>query len=121
VPPFVDDIPGLDRSGYYANFNSSKYGVSVNLKHPRGPELARRLALECDVVTESFTPGTMARFGLDYESLRAHRPDLVMISMPLYGQTGPWSSYMGYGHVLQAASGYNHLPGWPDGPPLGSG
>src|SRR5689334_23889493 len=56
VPPFVDDIPGLDRSGYYANVNISKYGASVNLKHPRVPELARRLALECDVVTESFTP-----------------------------------------------------------------
>jgi benzylsuccinate CoA-transferase BbsF subunit len=121
VGPFVDDKPGLDNSGYYANFNSSKLGMSVNLKHPRGPELVKRLIAECDVVTESFTPGTMAKFGLDYESLRQIRPDLVMISMPLYGQTGPWASYMGYGHVLQAASGYNHLTGWTDGPPIGTG
>lgn len=121
VGPFVDDEPGIDRSGYYANFNSSKLGMSVNLKHPRGPELVKRLVAECDVVTESFTPGTLAKFGLDYEALREVRPDLLMISMPLYGQTGPWASYMGYGHVLQAATGYNHLTGWPDGPPIGTG
>lgn len=121
VGPFVDDAPGIDRSGYYANFNSSKLGMSVNLKHPRGPEMVKRLVAECDVVTESFTPGTLAKFGLDYEALKQVRPDLVMISMPLYGQTGPWASYMGYGHVLQAATGYNHLTGWPDGPPIGTG
>ncbi len=121
VGPFVDDKPGIDRSGYYANFNSSKLGVTVNLKDPRGPELIKRLIAKCDVVTESFTPGTMAKFGLDYAALKAINPALVMISMPLYGQTGPWASYMGYGHVLQAATGYNHLTGWPDGPPIGTG
>ncbi len=121
APPFLDGVPGVDRSGYFANFNSSKLGISLNLKHPRGPELARRLVAECDVVTESFTPGTMARFGLDYESLKAVRPDVVMIAMPLFGQTGPWSSFAGYGHVLQAAAGFNHLTGWADGPPIGTG
>ncbi len=121
VPPFVNDTPNIDGSGYYANFNSSKLGVSVNLKHPRGPELMKSLVAKCDIVTESFTPGTMAKFGLDYESLRAGREDLLMISMPLYGQTGPWASYMGYGHVLQAAAGYNHMTGWEDGPPIGTG
>lgn len=121
VPPFVNDTPHVDGSGYYANFNSSKLGASVNLKHPRGPELAKRIVAKCDIVTESFTPGTMAKFGLDYESLKAGREDLLMISMPLYGQTGPWASYMGYGHVLQAAAGYNHLTGWEDGPPIGTG
>ena len=121
VGPFVDGKPGIDRSGYYANFNSSKLGITVNLKDPRGPDLMRRLIAKCDVVTESFTPGTMARFGLDYESIRAVNPEVVMIAMPLYGQSGPWASYMGYGHVLQAASGYNHLTGWPDGPPIGTG
>lgn len=121
VGPFLDDVPGIDRSGYYANFNSSKHGISVNLKHPRGPELMRQLIATCDVVTESFTPGTMARFGLDWETVSKGRDDLVMISMPLYGQTGPWASFMGYGHVLQAVAGYNHLTGWPDGPPIGTG
>ncbi len=121
VGPFVNNEPGIDNSGYYANFNSSKLGSSVNLKHPRGPELARRLVATCDVVTESFTPGTMAKFGLDYASLSAGRDDLLMVSMPLYGQTGPWASYMGYGHVLQAAAGFNHMTGWPDAEPIGTG
>jgi len=119
--PFINDEPGVNNSGYYANFNSSKLGITVDLKHARGPELVRRLIAKCDVVTESFTPGTMARWGLEYEALRAVRPDLVMISMPLFARTGPWSQYMGYGHVLQAATGYNHLTGWPDGPPIGTG
>jgi benzylsuccinate CoA-transferase BbsF subunit len=121
VGPFVNDQPGIDNSGYYANFNSSKRGISLNLKHPRAAELAKRLVATCDVVTESFTPGTMARVGLGYEALRAGRDDLVMVSMPLYGQTGPWADYMGYGHVLQAAAGYNHMTGWPDAEPIGTG
>lgn len=121
VGPYVDDVPGIDNSGYFANFNSSKRGVSINLKHPEGPALARELVAKCDVVTESYTPGTMARFGVSFEELSAGREDLVMISMPLYGQTGPWAHYAGFGHILQAASGYNHLTGWPDEPPIGTG
>jgi len=119
--PFVDDVPDLDGSGYFANFNSSKLGVTVNFKHPKGPDLVRRLLAHCDVVTESYTPGTMARFGFDYESVRQIRPDVIMISMPLCGQTGPWAHYAGYGHVLQAAAGFNHFTGWEDGPPIGTG
>jgi benzylsuccinate CoA-transferase BbsF subunit len=121
APPFVDDKPGLDNSGYFANFNSSKLGMSVNFKHSQGPDLVRKLVEKCDIVTESYTPGTMARFGFDYETLSKGRDDLVMISMPLYGQTGPWANYMGFGHVLQAAAGFNHLTGWEDGPPIGTG
>ena len=119
--PFLDNEPHPENSGYFANFNSSKLGVAINLKRPKGADLFRRLVAVSDVVTESFTPGTLARLGLDYEALRAVRPDLVMISMPLFGQTGPWASYMGYGHVLQAAAGFNHLTGWPDGEPIGTG
>jgi len=121
VGPFINDTPHIDGSGYYADYNSSKLGISVNFKHPRAHDLLRRLVATCDVVTESFTPGTMARFGLEYESIREVRPDVVMISMPLYGQTGPWAHYSGYGHTLQAASGINHFTGWEDGPPIGTG
>ena len=119
--PFVDDTPGINNSGYFANFNSSKRGVSINLKHPEGVGLAKRLVAECDVVVESYTAGTMARLGLGYETLAEVRPDIVMMSLPLYGQDGPWSGYSGYGHTLQSAAGFNHLTGWPDGPPIGTG
>jgi crotonobetainyl-CoA:carnitine CoA-transferase CaiB-like acyl-CoA transferase len=121
APPFLADEPGYDRSGYYANFNSSKLGITLNMTHPRAVWLAKRLVARCDVVTESFTPRAMRKWGLGYEDLRQIQPDLVMISMPLFGQTGPWSQYLGYGHVLQAAAGINHLTGWPDGPPIGTG
>jgi benzylsuccinate CoA-transferase BbsF subunit len=121
APPFAGGQPGVDRSGYYANFNSSKRGAALNMSHPRAAELAKRLVAECDVVTESFTPKAMRAWGLTYEDLRAVRPDLVMISMPLYGQTGPWAMYQGFGHVLQAAAGINHMTGYRDGEPIGTG
>lgn len=119
--PFINDEPGINNSGYFANFNSSKYGVTINLKHPEGPELARQLVANCDVVTDSYTPGTMDRLGIGYDALRNVRPDLVMMSMPMYGAGGPWSHYSGYGHTLQGAAGFNHLTGWPDEPPIGTG
>ncbi len=119
--PFTNNEPHYDNSGYFANFNSSKLGLTLNLKTAKGKELLKRLVAVSDVVTESFTPGSLKKLGLDYEELRKVRPDLVMISMPLFGQTGPWAHYMGYGHVLQAASGFNHLTGWPDGEPIGTG
>ena len=121
APPFVDGEPGQDRSGYYANFNSSKLGAGLNMSHPRAVEIAKRLIAECDVVTESFTPRAMRSWGLTYEDLRAVRPDIIMISMPLYGSVGPWSLYQGYGHVLQAASGISHMTGYRDGEPIGTG
>jgi benzylsuccinate CoA-transferase BbsF subunit len=119
--PMATPKPDLDGSGYYANFNSSKLGAALNLQHKRGPELAKRLVAACDVVLESFAPGAMERLGLTYDVLSAGREDLVMMSLPLFGQTGPWAPYRGYGHTLQAAAGFNHLTGWPDGPPIGTG
>lgn len=121
APPFVDDQPGLDNSGYYADFNSSKLCCSLNMQHPKGVELAKRLIAECDIVTESFTPKAMRAWGLTYEDLREIRPDIIMISMPMYGSTGPWSMWQGYGHVLQAAAGISHLTHYPGEEPIGTG
>ena len=121
APPFVNDQPGLDNSGYYADFNSSKLCCSLNMQHPKGVELAKRLIAECDIVTESFTPKAMRAWGLTYEDLRQIRPDIIMISMPMYGSTGPWSMWQGYGHVLQAAAGISHLTHYPGEEPIGTG
>ena len=121
APPFVNDEPGLDNSGYYADFNSSKLCCSLNMQHPKGVELAKRLIAECDIVTESFTPKAMRAWGLTYEELREIRPDIIMISMPMYGSTGPWSMWQGYGHVLQAAAGISHLTHYPGEEPIGTG
>ena len=121
APPFANDEPGLDNSGYYADFNSSKKCVSLNLQHPDGVKIAKRVVEHCDIVTESFTPKAMRGWGMTYEDLCEVRPDLIMISMPMYGLTGPWSMWQGYGHVLQAAAGISHLTAYPGEEPIGTG
>jgi len=117
-PPFKDNVPGLDRAGMFAFYNQGKLGVSLDLKHARGPELARALIAKADVVIESFTPGHMAKWGLDHERLRGERPDLVILSSCNQGQTGPHSRIPGYGSQLTALAGFLHLLGEADGTPV---
>ncbi|MGI8551541.1 MAG: CaiB/BaiF CoA transferase family protein [Dehalococcoidia bacterium] len=112
---------GPDNCAYYADYNMGKLDVSLNLRHPAAARLAKVLVANCDVACENFTPGTMERLGLGYESLRQVRPDLIMISMALAGQTGPERSYKGFGTVIQAAAGITHFTGWPDRDPVGTG
>jgi benzylsuccinate CoA-transferase BbsF subunit len=110
----ADGSPDLDAAPMFAALNPGKRSVALDLSRPEGRALARRLALWADVVTENFSPGVMARFGLDYESLRAEKPELVMVSGCLFGQTGPQRHYPGFGGQGSAIAGFNHLTGWPD-------
>jgi len=110
-----------DGSAYWANHNRDKLGVQINLRTPEGVEAAKRLIAASDVVTESFTPGFMKRIGLDYESVRAIKPDVVMMSMSMEGQYGPHAQFRGFGLILQAAAGITGLTSWPDRPPTGTG
>ena len=114
-----DTKGGLDASLHFAVLNPNKLSVALNLNLAEGVGAARRLALSADVVAENFSPKAMAKWGLDYESLRTDRPDLVMASTCLYGQTGPERGYAGFGGQGSAIAGYNHLTGWPDRAPLG--
>ncbi len=118
-PPFKDNLPGPNRTQFYAAFNSSKLGMTLDLKSATGRELAQRMASWADVVLENFSPGTMARFGLDYETLSTGRGDLVMLSTCMRGQTGPEKTYSGYGNQGAAVAGLFGLVGWPDRPPVG--
>ena len=110
---------GLDASLPFAVLNANKYSVAINLDLAEGIAAARQLALWADVVAENFSPKAMAKWGLDYDSLSAERPDLIMISTCLFGQTGPERMYAGFGGQGSAISGYNHLTGWPDREPVG--
>jgi benzylsuccinate CoA-transferase BbsF subunit len=111
---------GLEGSDMFDALNVNKLGVTLNMKHPRGVELAKRLAFEwADAVSENFAPKAMRGFGMDYDSLAADRPDLVMISGCLQGQTGPHRNYPGFGAQGSALSGFNFLTGWPDREPVG--
>ena len=119
APPFKDGEAGPDRAQFMANFNTSKKGMTMDLKNAAGQRLARRMADWADVVLESYSPGTMARFGLDWPTLAAEREDLVMLSTSMRGQTGPERGYSGFGSQGAAIAGLFALVGWPDRPPTG--
>jgi crotonobetainyl-CoA:carnitine CoA-transferase CaiB-like acyl-CoA transferase len=119
IPPFKDNVPGINRGHPPANFNTSKLGLALNLATEHGRSSARRLIDWSDVVLESFTPGTMARFGFDYETLSKERPDLIMFSSTLRGQTGDERAYTGFGAQGAALAGLGAITGWPDRPPVG--
>jgi crotonobetainyl-CoA:carnitine CoA-transferase CaiB-like acyl-CoA transferase len=110
---------GLEGSDMFDSVNVGKLGVTLNLKHPEGVALAKRLIVWADAVAENFAPRAMRGFGLDYASLAAEKPDLVMVSSCLQGQTGPHKDYPGFGGQGSALGGYNLLTGWPDREPVG--
>ena len=105
----------LDRAPMFMMLNCNKMSVALNLSDPRGVDLARRLIVEwADVLAENYAPKAMKKWGLDYESLVPLRPDLIMVSTCLMGQTGPNKDYPGFGGQGSAISGFNFLTGWPD-------
>src|SRR5581483_4494150 len=111
---------GLEGAPMYDGLNVGKRNVTLNLKDPEAIELVRRLVVEwADAVAENFAPRAMRGFGLDYDTLAVIKPDLVMISACLNGQTGPHKDYPGFGGQGSALSGYNWLTGWPDREPVG--
>ncbi|RLC71048.1 MAG: CoA transferase [Chloroflexi bacterium] len=117
--PFKDLVPGPDRSAFYTLPNPNKFGLSLNLNKPEAQEVARKLIGWADVVTESYTPGAMKNWGLDYEEARKIKPDIIYYSTCMQGQTGPHRLFRGYGVHMAALAGYYHLTGWPDKDPAG--
>lgn len=119
-PPFKDGEPGIDRSQFFANFNSSKRGLALNLALPEGREIAHRLIDWADVVVESFVPGVVDAMGFSYRHLAEKHPGLVMLSTCLCGQTGPDATLRGFGTQGSVLAGIHGLTGWPDRPPAGT-
>ncbi len=116
--PYKDDTPGVDQSSLFSWFNTSKYGMSLNLGKPGSREVSRRLVQWADVLVESFTPGTMKRFGLDYETVRQAKPGIVYASTSCYGQDGPAAGSPGFGQTATALAGTTNMIGWPDEPTM---
>jgi len=115
--PFKDGKGGSEHSGNYANVNVGKLNLCLNLRVPAAREVALLLVDWADVVTENYSPRGMKGFGLDYETLRARKPDLIMLSSCLTGQTGPERELAGYGTMGAALAGFGLVTGWPDRPP----
>jgi len=112
--PFKDGIPGVDRAAIFNPFNTGKRSVAINLAHPKGVELAKGLVAWADIVTENFAGGTMAKMGLGYEELKKVKPDIIMLSACMQGQTGPHARLPGFGLHLIGMSGLMNITGWPD-------
>jgi crotonobetainyl-CoA:carnitine CoA-transferase CaiB-like acyl-CoA transferase len=110
---------GLEGSPLFNALNVGKRSITLDLKDAKGIEIAKRLMFWADAVLENFAPKAMRGFGLDYETLSAEKPDLVMVSSCMNGQTGPHRDYPGFGAQGSALSCFNHLTGWPDYEPMG--
>lgn len=119
IGPFKDNTVGLDRSGTFNQWETGKLSVAINLKKPKGVELAKKFVAWADVVVESMAGGVMKRMGLGYDELKKVNPDIIMLSTCMMGQTGPQSSQPGYGNPLTALAGFNYIAGWPDREPAG--
>ncbi len=120
TPPFKDGIKGIERSGYFADRNTSKRGMRLNLKHPQGLAIAKRLIACSDVVANNFRPGVMDRLGLGYAAAQALRPDIVYLAMSMQGGTGPHTKYVGFGLTIGALAGIHYCSGPSDRPPAGT-
>ncbi len=119
IGPHGRNKAGVESSGIFINLNAGKMGVTLDLSKEEGREVFRDLVRWGDIVTESFSPKAMRAWGLTYEALRQLKPDLIMVSSCLMGQTGPFSKFAGYGNLAAAMCGFGNLCGWPDRAPAG--
>jgi len=113
IGPYKDNKPTIDGSAWYAIRNYNKYGISLDMGKPKGQEIARKLIQWADIACESMTPGNMAKWGLDYESCKKFKPDIIYFSTCQFGQKGPYSRFAGYGQLGAAYAGFSYVTGQP--------
>ncbi len=117
-PPFAKGARGNpDASAFFAQTNTSKKSVTINLTLPEGQALARKLVAWADVVVENFGPGYMDRIGLSWSEICAVNPGVILASVSVAGRTGPMSGFRGYGNSAAAHSGHADMTGWPGSEP----
>ncbi len=124
IAAYPDGEPGEEpwnRNGWFNCLHMSKYGVTLELTKDEGRRVFEQLVSVSDVLIENFRQGSLERLGYTYEELRKHRPDLIYVSMPAFGNTGPWKSYLGYGIGQEQLSGMAHMTGYRGEGPMKSG
>src|SRR3989442_3175272 len=115
-------VKSVNRAGYFNDINAGKKGISLNMGHPKGRELFKRLVAVSDVVVEAFTAETMRKWGLGYEALRDLKSDIIYVQQPGWGYKGPYVKFASYGPIAQAVSGLTEQSGLPAPyPPAGWG
>ena len=120
-PPFLHDADGnpTQHATYFTACNRNKRSVTIDMAQPEGQALIRQMALHSDVLVENFKVGGLAKYGLDYESLKALNPRLIYCSITGFGQDGPYAGRAGYDLMIQAMSGMMDITGRADGTPGG--
>ena len=120
-PPFLQDADGnpTQHATYFTACNRNKRSVTIDMAHPEGQALIRQMAAQSDVLVENFKVGGLAKYGLDYASLKALNPRLIYCSITGFGQTGPYAERAGYDLMIQAMSGMMDITGRADGTPGG--
>jgi crotonobetainyl-CoA:carnitine CoA-transferase CaiB-like acyl-CoA transferase len=116
-----EDLPSPNRSGYFHDINTGKRGISLNLHHPEGRALFRRLIAVSDVICDNFTATTMDRWGFGYEVMQSIRPDIIYVQAPGFGKHGLYRDYRSYGPIAQGVGGLTYQGGLPDRSPCGWG
>jgi formyl-CoA transferase len=124
-PPGTGDVlrqwgttDGTGDSLWWTVAARNKRSVTIDLRTPEGQQLVRDLVLQADILVENFRPGTLERWGLGWDDLSAIRPELIMVRVSGFGQTGPYAQRAGYASVCEAMGGLRALTGYPDRPPV---
>ena len=116
--PYLGDVEDPERSLPWLALNTSKRGITLELRSRVGVELFKRLARKADVVLETFAPGTLTELGLGYETLSAENPRLVHCALSAFGQSGPYAHYRAHDLTIVALGGNAAMTGPPDRPPV---
>lgn len=116
-PPFLESDAGDRFSAFFAQYNRNKLGLSLDLRHPEGKYVLKKLTERADVLVENFRPGTMDKLGLGYSELKQVNPALVYTAISGFGQTGPYRRRPAFDNSAQAAGGLWSMNGNPDQPP----
>jgi benzylsuccinate CoA-transferase BbsF subunit len=121
VAPFAKGKTGYNVSGYFNNYNAGKLGILLNLNSEEGQRIARKLVEWADIFLTNITPRVIERWGLTYDKLVEINPNIIGAYQPMQGYDGPHRDFLGFGAVLTPITGYNHLSGFANRPPIGLG
>jgi crotonobetainyl-CoA:carnitine CoA-transferase CaiB-like acyl-CoA transferase len=113
-----DDPLWYEKSALFHACNLNKRGITLDLGHPDGLTLAKRLVERCDIVAENFTPQVLERFGLDWDTVHALNPSAIMLRMPAFGLSGPWRERGGFAQTMEQLTGMAWVTGYEGGPPI---
>jgi crotonobetainyl-CoA:carnitine CoA-transferase CaiB-like acyl-CoA transferase len=106
---------------WWLSMGRNKKSITLDMTNPKGQEIAKKLAAKVDILLENFKPGTMEKWGMGYEELKAVNKGIIMVRVSGYGQTGPYSKRPGYANVAEGVGGIRYTSGYPDRPPVRTG